>query len=216
MSLGAIDFGIIVDGAVIIVESTVFMMYRYARKKKAENGNTALEIPKEERDGIAANASKKMMNAAFFGQLIILIVFLPILALEGVEGKMFQPMALTFIFAMLGAMVLCLTYVPMMSALLIKAPKSDKASYGDRFVHWIERKYEPLLMKSLHKSKMVVVVALGIFALAVFTFTRMGGEFIPQLDEGDIAFHAILQPGSSLTETIKTTTKIERIVKAEL
>ena len=215
MSLGAIDFGIIVDGAVIIVESTVFMMYRYARKKKAENGNTALEIPKEEKDGIAANASKKMMNAAFFGQLIILIVFLPILALEGVEGKMFQPMALTFIFAMLGAMVLCLTYVPMMSALFIKAPKSDKASYGDRFVHWIERKYEPLLMKSLHKSKMVVVVALGIFALAVFTFTRMGGEFIPQLDEGDIAFHAILQPGSSLTETIETTTKIERIVKAE-
>ena len=207
MSLGAIDFGIIVDGAVIIVESTVFLMYSYMVKKKAVNSET--------RDEIAAKASKKMMNVAFFGQLIILIVFLPILALEGVEGKMFQPMALTFIFAMIGAMLLCLTYVPMISALFLIPPKSEKKSYGDRFVHWIERKYEPLLTKSLAKAKVIISIAIVLFAVAIFAFTRMGGEFIPQLDEGDIAFHAILKPGSSLTETIETTTKIERIVKVE-
>ncbi|WP_088340308.1 CusA/CzcA family heavy metal efflux RND transporter [Robiginitalea sediminis] len=207
MSLGAIDFGIIVDGAVIIVEASVFLLSSYVIKKKA--------LDKEKRDDIAANASKKMMNAAFFGQLIILIVFLPILALEGVEGKMFRPMALTFIFAMIGAMFLCLTYVPMMSALFLKPPKNEKKSWGDRFVFWVQRNYEPLLTSALKKGKWVVGIAVAIFAVAIFTFMKMGGEFIPQLDEGDIAFHAILKPGSSLSETIATTTKIERIVKAE-
>lgn len=207
MSLGAIDFGIIVDGAVIIVESTVFLMYSYVGKKKT--GDSELH------DEIASKASKKMMNTAFFGQLIILIVFLPILALEGVEGKMFQPMALTFIFAMIGAMLLCLTYVPMISALFLRAPKSNKKSWGDQFVLGVEGKYEPLLMKILDKGKLIIGVSIGLFAIAVFAFTRMGGEFIPQLDEGDIAFHAILKPGSSLSETIATTTKIEGIVKAK-
>ncbi|UMB60161.1 CusA/CzcA family heavy metal efflux RND transporter [Lutibacter sp. A80] len=206
MSLGAIDFGIIVDGAVIIVETTVFLIASQVLKKK--------KLSSKERDSIASSASKKMMNAAFFGQLIILIVFLPILALQGIEGKMFKPMALTFIFAMIGAMLLCLTYVPMMSALILRVPKSDKKSYGDKFVHWVENKYQPLLEKALKKGKLIMGVAIGLFALAVFMFTRMGGEFIPQLDEGDIAFHAILKPGSSLTETIETTTKIEQIVKS--
>ncbi|SNR69273.1 CusA/CzcA family heavy metal efflux RND transporter [Lutibacter flavus] len=207
MSLGAIDFGIIVDGAVIIVETTVFLIASQILKKK--------KLSSKERDSIASSASKKMMNAAFFGQLIILIVFLPILALQGIEGKMFKPMALTFIFAMIGAMLLCLTYVPMMSALILRVPKSDKKSYGDKFVHWVENKYQPLLEKALQKGKLIIGVAIGLFALAVFMFTRMGGEFIPQLDEGDIAFHAILKPGSSLTETIETTTKIEQIVKSK-
>ncbi|MCL4161328.1 UNVERIFIED_CONTAM: hypothetical protein GTU68_045398, partial [Idotea baltica] len=207
MSLGAIDFGIIVDGAVIIVESTVFLIASQVLKKS--------KLTSKERDGVASDASKKMMNAAFFGQLIILIVFLPILALEGIEGKMFKPMALTFIFAMIGAMVLCLTYVPMMSALILRAPKNDKKSYGDKFVHWVERKYQPLLEKALKKGKLIIGVSVVLFGIAVFMFTRMGGEFIPQLDEGDIAFHAILKPGSSLTETIETTTKIEQIVKAK-
>ncbi|HET8735644.1 MAG TPA: CusA/CzcA family heavy metal efflux RND transporter [Pricia sp.] len=222
MSLGAIDFGIIVDGAVIIVESTVFLMYGYVVKKKTANDPIAQPTDAATRDRIAAKASKKMMNTAFFGQLIILIVFLPILALEGVEGKMFRPMALTFIFAMLGAMLLCLTYVPMVSALFLRMPsgktgaqKNSKQAWGDRFVLWMQKKYRPLLDKSLKKAKIVVAVALGLFAIAIFAFTRMGGEFIPQLDEGDIAFHVILKPGSSLSETIATTTKVERIVKAE-
>ena len=207
MSLGAIDFGIIVDGAVIIVESTVFLIASQVLKKK--------KITTKERDEVAASASKKMMNAAFFGQLIILIVFLPILALQGIEGKMFKPMALTFIFAMIGAMVLCLTYVPMMSALVLRPPKNNKLSYGDKFVHWVEDKYKPLLQRALLKGKWIVGIAVALFAVTVFMFTRMGGEFIPQLDEGDIAFHAILKPGSSLSETVETTTKIEQIVKAK-
>ncbi|MGY5851789.1 CusA/CzcA family heavy metal efflux RND transporter [Salegentibacter sp. F14] len=204
MSLGAIDFGIIVDGAVIIVESTVFTIHQRMKKRS--------ELNKTERNNIASSSAKKMMNSAFFGQLIILIVFLPILALEGVEGKMFKPMALTFIFAMLGAMILCLTYVPMISALFLKESKKRKRSYGDKFVGWVQNKYEPLLNKSLKRGKIVLGSAIALFALAAFMFTKMGGEFIPQLDEGDIAFHIILKPGSSLDEGIATSTRIEQLL----
>ncbi|MEH0154434.1 CusA/CzcA family heavy metal efflux RND transporter [Limibacter armeniacum] len=205
MSLGAIDFGIIVDGAVIIVEGTVFLLHNKVLKKKP--------LTAALRDETAFEASSKMMNAAFFGQLIVLIVFIPILALQGVEGKMFQPMALTFMFAMLGVMLLCLTYVPMMSALFIRIGQTEKTYWGDRFVNWLERIYEPALGKALANAKWVVGIAVLLLGLSVFSFFRMGGEFIPQLDEGDIAFHAILTPGSSLTETIETTTKIEKLVK---
>jgi cobalt-zinc-cadmium resistance protein CzcA len=208
MSLGAIDFGIIIDGAVIIVETTVFMLYRHLQKHKT--------ITPDEKDKLTLKGASKMMNSAFFGQLIILIVFIPILALQGVEGKMFKPMALTFMFAMIGVMILCLTYVPMMSALFLKTGKKRlKKSWGDRFVDWLENIYEPVLNRVLKGGKWIVVSAVLILGLAIFTFTRMGGEFIPQLDEGDIAFHAILKPGSSLTETVEATTKIEKIVKAK-
>ncbi len=205
MSLGAIDFGIIVDGAVIIVESTVFMIYQ--RMKKSGT------VTAKNRDEITYKASSKMMNTAFFGQFIILIVFLPILALEGVEGKMFIPMALTFSFAMIGAMVLCLTYVPMVTSLFLKAPKSDKKYWGDKVVNWLEDKYENVLVKALTKGRIIVISSIVLLGISGFVFTKMGGEFIPQLDEGDLAFHAILKPGSSLSESIATTTKIEKIVK---
>lgn len=205
MSLGAIDFGIIIDGAVIIVESTVFMLHGIIIKKQ--------KITAKIRDDIAYKSSSKMMNSAFFGQLIILIVFIPILALEGVEGKMFKPMALTFMFAMIGVMILCLTYVPMMSAWFIRIGKKNKTSWGDRFVIWLENIYEPILRMALKRANWVIVSAAILLGLAIFTFFRMGGEFVPQLDEGDIAFHAILKPGSSLTEMIETTTKVERVVK---
>ena len=205
MSLGAIDFGIIVDGAVIIVESTVFLMYRHLKKNKG--------VDAEAKNRIASEASKKMMNAAFFGQLIILIVFIPILALEGIEGKMFRPMALTFIFAMVGAMLLCLTYVPMVSSVFLR-PTTDRIIWGERFVKWVERKFTPLLEKSQRKKGVVISITLALLALAVFTFSRLGGEFIPTLDEGDIAFHVICKPGSSLSETIATTTKVEQLIKA--
>jgi len=206
MSLGAIDFGIIVDGSVIIVESTVFMIYQ--RMKKSG------KVTATDRNQITYKASSKMMNTAFFGQFIILIVFLPILALEGVEGKMFIPMALTFSFAMIGAMVLCLTYVPMVTSVFLKAPKDvTKKYWGDKVVNWLEDKYENILVKALTKGKIIVISSIALLAMSVFVFTKMGGEFIPQLDEGDLAFHAILKPGSSLSESIATTTKIERIVK---
>ncbi|QDH80323.1 CusA/CzcA family heavy metal efflux RND transporter [Echinicola soli] len=204
MSLGAIDFGIIVDGAVIIVESTVFYLHQKVKATKA--------IHQKDRDQQAAEASKNMMNSAFFGQLIILIVFLPILALEGVEGKMFQPMALTFIFAMLGAMLLCLTYVPMMAALFIRVRKDNRKSWGDRVVIWLEDKYVPLLERALKRGKWIVGMAIVLFGAAFLIFRNMGGEFIPQLDEGDIAFHIILSPGSSLSESVATSTQVEQII----
>lgn len=204
MSLGAIDFGIIVDGAVIIVESTVFLLHDKVLKGKA--------ITAKIRDKVTLSASSSMMNSAFFGQLIILIVFIPILALEGVEGKMFKPMALTFMFAMIGVMILCLTYVPMMSSWFIRASAKEKLSWGDRLVHWLEDVYERGLVQVLKRGIWVVGAAALTLGVAIFTFSRMGGEFVPQLDEGDIAFHAILKPGSSLTETIESTTKIEGIV----
>jgi len=144
--------------------------------------------------------------------MIILIVFLPILTLEGVEGKMFRPMALTFIFAMLGAMILCLTYVPAVSSLFLKANTSPKKSWGDRAVNWLENKYEKLLTSVLKSAKIVVGASVALFVICVFIFTKMGGEFIPQLDEGDIAFHIILKPGSSLDEGIATSTKIEKLL----
>lgn len=205
MSLGAIDFGIIVDGAVIIVEGTVFLLH-----EKIQKGQTISGV---ERDKVAFSASSKMMNSAFFGQLIILIVFIPILALQGVEGKMFKPMALTFMFAMIGVMILCLTYVPMMSAWFLRLPKKNTTSWGDRFVIWLENIYAPILGKALKGAKWVIASAIILLGLAAFTFSRIGGEFVPQLDEGDIAFHAILKPGSSLSEMIETTTRIEGIVK---
>ncbi len=208
MSLGAIDFGIIIDGAVIIVEGTVFLLYTQLQKKQKINA--------KEKDELTFKASSKMMNSAFFGQLIILIVFIPILALQGVEGKMFKPMALTFMFAMIGVMILCLTYVPMMSALFLKvSTKKKRKSWGDRFVKWLENLYAPALTKSFRFSKLIVSAALISLLFAVFLFTRMGGEFVPQLDEGDIAFHTILKPGSSLSESIKTTTRVEKIIKSQ-
>ncbi len=207
MSLGAIDFGIIVDGAVIIVESTVFLLHQRLLKGG--------KIDKSVRDETAKEASSKMMNSAFFGQLIILIVFIPILALQGVEGKMFKPMALTFMFAMMGVMILCLTYVPMMSAWFLKVGKGEKRSWGDRFVEWLERRYSAVLAKALKRAKWIGATAVALFALAIFTFSRMGGEFIPQLDEGDLAFHAILKPGSALSETIAATTQVEKLIVDE-
>ena len=204
MSLGAIDFGIIVDGSVIIVESVVATISHRARTKIGASENM---------NSIVKKSASKMMNSAFFGQFIILIVFVPILALEGIEGKMFKPMALTFGYAVLGAMVLCLTYVPMISSLFMKMPKKEKKTFGDKFVTSLENAFEPILKKSLKYGKWIFGAALALMILASIIFARMGGEFIPQLDEGDIAFHALLKPGTSLTETIKTTTRIEGLLK---
>lgn len=203
MSLGAIDFGIIVDGAVIIVESTVFGITQKIRK-------TQEQITPNEMKAIAKDSSKKMMNSAFFGQLIILLVFIPILSLEGVEGKMFKPMALTFSFAMLGALILCLTYVPMMSATFLKS--STKVGFGDKLVLKLEKLYGKVLGFVLKKAKIFVVVVVAVLGFSIYIFSQLGGEFIPQLDEGDLAFHVILKPGSSLEEAIKTSTRVEGLI----
>ncbi len=213
MSLGAIDFGIIVDGAVIIVEGIVHEI-----QKRVKSGKSTFN--KVQMDEISYKASSTMMNAAFFGQLIILIVFTPILFLEGVEGKMFRPMAFTFGFAVLGAIILCLTYVPMISAVVMR-PSNNKSNwfvriegaldrFSNKIIEHIQRVYRPVIIQSLNRKALVIALAVILFAAAIFTFTRMGGEFIPQLDEGDIAMQALIRPGSGLTESIEVSKKIER------
>ncbi len=207
MSLGAIDFGIIVDGAVIIVESIAFHTMQRVRQL-SENK----KLSQDDLDDISYRSSSKMMNAAFFGQLIILIVFIPILTLQGVEGKMFAPMALTFSFAVIGAMILCLTYVPMVSSYFMGKEPSRKKMWGDKFIEWMQKKYEPVLLIALNRKKTVLGVSLVFLILSIVTFSKMGGEFVPQLDEGDLAMHAILKPGSSLEETEKVCQLIEATV----
>jgi cobalt-zinc-cadmium resistance protein CzcA len=218
MSLGAIDFGIIVDGAVIIVEGVVHEIEKRVKSGKSKFNQVQM-------DEISYKASSTMMNAAFFGQLIILIVFTPILFLEGVEGKMFRPMAFTFGFAVLGAIILCLTYVPMISALVMR-PATNKKNWFSRIeqrldsvsnsiIAKIQRVYQPLIIQSLNQKTVVLLFAIVLFGGALFTFSRMGGEFIPQLDEGDIAMQALIRPGSGLTESIEVSKNIERILLNE-
>ncbi len=216
MSLGAIDFGIIVDGAVIIVEGTVHHIQERLKKNKAD-------FTSEEMDKITYESSSMMMNSAFFGQLIILIVFTPILFLTGVEGKMFRPMAFTFGYAVLGALLLCLTYVPVMVSLTMKPISLSKQNWfsnlensltriSDRAMSAIFNVYKPLINGALKMKTVVVVVAVALFLIAGFIFSRMGGEFIPKLDEGDIAMQIIMKPGSSLSESIKVSEEVEKII----
>ncbi len=204
MSLGALDFGILVDGAVIIVESMIFYLHR--------KNMIGTKLTQEKRDDIAYKSASKMMNSAFFGQLIILIVFVPVLTLEGVEGKMFIPMALTFGFAVIGVMVLSLTYIPMLAATFLKPPKTDKKSFGDKIINKLENIYTPVIEWALRKSKIVISVSLALLILGGFTFSRMGAEFIPKLDEGDMAFQTFYKPGSALSEVTSTTNKIHKLI----
>ncbi|MFC4097464.1 CusA/CzcA family heavy metal efflux RND transporter [Euzebyella saccharophila] len=215
MSLGAIDFGIIVDGAVIIVEGTVFHIYQRMKKSKAIIGQA-------EMDEITYDSASKMMNSAFFGQLIVLIVFTPILFLTGVEGKMFRPMAFTFGFAVLGAITLCLTYVPMMSSLFLKPAKNQNSWFAkfenrmdrisDKIMDVLNRAYLPILNFALRFRAGVVIGAVALLFIAGFVFSSMGAEFVPKFDEGDIAFQALIKPGSSLTESIEASEKLQNLI----
>lgn len=206
MSLGAIDFGIIVDGAVIIVEATMHHLQKFKNKK---------ELTQEEMDAEVYNSASKIRNSAAFGEIIILIVYLPILALIGTEGKMFKPMAMTVGFAIIGAFILSLTYIPMMSALFLSKKTEHKENFSDRMIAWLENRYTPLLKKALAFKKVVLSVAVGLFALAFIVFQNMGGEFIPTIEEGDLAINATIMTGSSLTQMVETTTKYEQILKAK-
>lgn len=206
MSLGAIDFGIIVDGAVIIVEATMHHLQKFKNKK---------ELTHEEMDAEVYNSASKIRNSAAFGEIIILIVYLPILALIGTEGKMFKPMAMTVGFAIIGAFILSLTYIPMMSALFLSKKTEHKENCSDRMMAWLESRYTPLLKKALEFKKAVLFLAVGTFALAFVIFQNMGGEFIPTIEEGDLAINATIMTGSSLTQMVETATKYEQILKAK-
>ena len=204
MSLGAIDFGLIVDGAVIIVEATV----HHLGLRKSMNRLTQSEMD----DEVFLSASK-IRNSAAFGEIIILIVYIPILTLVGVEGKMFTPMAKTVGFAILGALILSLTYIPMMCALFLSKKVSHKKTFSDKMMDYLQGIYQPLLQKAIKIKYWLVGVTVTVFALTLFLFSRMGGEFIPQLQEGDFAFHCILPQGSSLNQSIETSMQASRIIK---
>jgi len=210
MSLGAMDFGIIVDGAVIIVE---FMSVQLVRNNEKLHSLTG-KAKQDEIDQIAKESSFKMMNAAIFGQIIILIVFLPILSLQGVEGKMFKPMALTFAFALLGAMLLCITYVPMMASAILHGKRKEKKAYGEKLMDQLNKMYTPVIRYALREKRIIISIAVILLIASIITFLQMGAEFIPTLQEGDFAVEFRMAPGTSVTETVKNSEKIERILLA--
>lgn len=208
MSMGAIDFGIIIDGAVIIVEFVAFKINKNYLKIKA--------LPHKEKqlakNTITGAGTSKMMNAAIFGQLIILIVFIPILTLSGVEGKMFQPMALTFSFAMLGTMILCFTYVPVAASLFLKPTEESPKNISVRIMNFLNRLYDPIIRWALGAKKLVIGVAVLLLLITGYIFSTMGSEFIPSLDEGDFVIQPVLKTGTSLSNTIEITTQMEQIL----
>ncbi|MUU78589.1 CusA/CzcA family heavy metal efflux RND transporter [Winogradskyella endarachnes] len=208
MSLGAIDFGIIIDGAVIIVEFIAFKIITQSANLKA----LTKEAKQDEIDTITLKSASKMMNSAIFGQLIILIVFIPILSLSGVEGKMFRPMALTFSFALIGAMLLCLTYVPVVASQFLKPNKPSDKNISVRLMKTLNSWYKPAINWALHHKKIVIGLATLLLASSFYVFSTMGGEFVPTLDEGDFVIQPVLKTGTSLGKTIEITTKIEQVL----
>lgn len=208
MSLGAIDFGIIIDGAVIIVEYIAFQISRNSKElMQLDPINRMKRI-----DTITFEGTKKLTRSALFGQLIIILVFIPILTLTGYEGKMFRPMAQVFSFALLGTMILGFTYVPVVSSMFFK-PREEKRNITSRLFEWLNRAYEPSLLWALGHKRTILGLAVGLLLGSAFIFSRMGGEFIPTLDEGDFVIQPVFRSGTSLSETIALTTKIETILK---
>lgn len=206
MSLGAIDFGLIVDGAVIIVEAT--MHHLSVRKFGAR-------LTQEEMNMEVNQSASKIMNSAAFGEMIILIVYLPILTLVGIEGKMFRPMAQTVAFAILGAFLLSLTYVPMMSATFLSKRVGGELLISQRIIQFIHLSYDPVIRYALKHRIKVVLAAAILFAASLLLFMTLGAEFIPTLDEGDFAVETRILTGSSLTESVETVTKASEIILRE-
>ena len=180
MSMGALDFGLIVDGAVIVVEATLHIFSRHYKSNILSQNQMDKEVIK---------SSSKIMSSAIFGQIIILIVYIPLFVLSGVEGKMFMPMAQTVSFAIVGALILSLTYVPWASSLFLDKKISDKPNFTDRFINKLNNWYQPYLVKALERKFAVIGIAIFLFITSLFLFNSLGGEFIPELDEGDFAMN---------------------------
>jgi cobalt-zinc-cadmium resistance protein CzcA len=206
MSLGAIDFGLIIDGAVIIVEAIVHRL---------QSRFPGQQLSRQQMNEEVQAASIKIRSSAAFGEIIILMVYLPILALVGIEGKMFRPMAQTVMLAISGALILSLTYVPMMSALFLKRHINDQPTIADRIITFCQRMYTPVLNVALRFKTAFIVATVVLFTLSMIVFSRMGGEFIPTLEEGDLALHQILPPGSSLSQSVATSKIIQRKLMEE-
>ncbi len=207
MSLGALDFGLIVDGAVIIVEA---VMHSLVLNKKLGVQNA---FSQQEMDSKVRQSASRMMNSAVFGQIIILVVYLPIFALEGIEGKMFKPMAQTVAFALLGAFILSLTYIPMMSALFLSKKSSTKRNISDRMMDFFIVNQQKALKHVLNFPKLIIGISFSLLLVCIFLFTQMGGEFIPELPEGDFAVETRVLTGSNLKTTVDECLKASKILK---
>ncbi len=208
MSLGALDFGIIIDGAVIIVE---YILLRLSLMNKNIKG-TQEDQQQNLFDKISLEGTNKMMKSAIFGQIIILIVFIPILSLQGVEGKMFHPMALSFSFAIIGAMIMGLTWLPVATSLFLKPTDLNKKNLSTWLLDIIYKSYHPVLKWSYNHKRIVLGAAVLSLILTGVLFTKIGGEFVPTLDEGDFVIQPAIQTGTSLSETVVLTTQMENIL----
>ena len=197
MSLGAIDFGLIVDGSVVMIENIVRRL-------------SEARAPGRSKDDVIRDAGREVARPVFFAVLIIIIVYLPILTLEGVEGKMFRPMALTVVLALIGSLVLALTLMPVLASLGLKATASE---HEPRLIHWLKARYRPWLHRTVARPLVTGAIAAGVFVASLGLVPFMGAEFIPKLDEGAVALQAWRLPSVSLTESLKSTTLIERTLK---
>jgi len=206
MSLGAIDFGLIVDGSVIVVEA---ILHRFSHSRHFRHLSRIDQVAMDKEVNHSTGA---MIKSAVFSQVIILIVYLPILSLQGIEGKMFKPMAFTIAYAILGAFILSVTYVPMMAALCLNKKLRHQPTLTDKLMIALERRYQPLLSRSLGLPRTIIAITLGLFIIAVFLLSRMGGEFIPQLEEGDFAVETRLLTGSNLQQTVASTQQASKIL----
>jgi cobalt-zinc-cadmium resistance protein CzcA len=207
MSLGAIDFGLIVDGAVIIVESVV---HRITMSKTHHQG--IAKLSQKEMDEHVFESAKRMMSSATFGQIIILIVYIPIMALVGIEGKMFRPMAQVVAFALIGATILSLTYVPMVSALFLSKKTEHCPNFSDKLMNWVRRAFDPVVDFALRRKLLVTASSIALFLFSIGMFSRLGGEFIPQLEEGDLAAGVVTLQGGSLSNTVEMVQKANKIL----
>lgn len=209
MSLGALDFGLIVDGAVIIVEA---VMHNLSFNNKI--GST-IGINQNSMDTEVQHSASRMMNSAVFGQIIILIVYLPILTLKGIEGKMFRPMAQTVAFALLGAFILSLTYIPMMCALFLNKIVSHKKNISEQMMDFFINVHQKYLLKVLNFPKTVIGISFCLMLVSYFVFSKMGGEFIPSIPEGDFAVETRVLPGSNITTASEACLKSAHILKTK-
>lgn len=226
MSLGAIDFGMIVDSAVIIVEAVVTHIntghfsqpeVRAAYLAQCQNGGAAtpFALTQKQMDEEVHFSASRIRQSAAFGEIIIMIVYIPLMTLVGIEGKMFRPMALTVFFAILGAFILSLTYVPMASSLMLSRKVHTRKTFSDRVIEKLQAWYRPFLDWVLARNKDVITGAVALFCVSVVGFKYLGGEFIPSLEEGDFAVEMSMSQGTSLSQMVESCTKAEKLLKKE-
>lgn len=226
MSLGAIDFGMIVDSAVIIVEAVVTHIntghfsqpeVRAAYLAQCQNGGAAtpFALTQKQMDEEVHFSASRIRQSAAFGEIIIMIVYIPLMTLVGIEGKMFRPMALTVFFAILGAFILSLTYVPMASSLMLSRKVHTRKTFSDRVIEKLQAWYRPVLVWVLARNKDVITGAVALFCVSIVGFKYLGGEFIPSLEEGDFAVEMSMSQGTSLSQMVESCSKAEKLLKKE-